>query len=166
MSKYCSFCGSLLRESFLEGRSRQHCSQCSLIAYQNPNPASAVLLIHDQQVLLVKRALEPKKGCWALPAGFQEWDETPEQAARRELFEETGLQLGKLELLDLVYNGFDNFKPVNLAIFYGKFSGGQLKPGDDVSDAAFFPIDNLPNNLGFDYIPKCLSLIFAPLPAT
>lgn len=142
---------------------RQFCDQCQVIAYQNPCPASAILMVDGNRVLLVKRALDPKKGAWAFPAGFQEYDETPEQAARRELLEETGLQVDHLQLLDLVYNDFDNTPPVNLAIFFGKFCGGELKPGDDVEAAAFFPLDQLPENIGFDYIPNCLARIFNPI---
>ncbi len=162
--KHCSTCGFSLKESFLEGRMRHFCGQCQMIAYQNPCPASAVLMVNGNRVLLVKRALDPKKGTWAFPAGFQEYDETPEQAARRELLEETGLQVGPLQLLDLVYNNFDNARSVNLAIFYGKFCGGDLKPGDDVEAAAFFPIDRLPANIGFDYITQCLTRAFNLLP--
>lgn len=141
---------------FLEGRDRHVCSLCSIILYQNPSPAAAVLLVRDNRVLLVKRALEPKKDCWAFPAGFQELDETPESAARRELAEETGLVVGQLQLFDLIYNDFVTHKPVNVAIFLATEAQGTLTPGDDVSEAGFFPINQLPSRLAFNYIHGCL----------
>lgn len=141
---------------FIEGRYRHVCSLCKLVLYQNPSPAAAVLLVQQERVLLVKRAMEPQQGLWALPAGFQEVGETPEQAARREMHEETGLIAGKLRLFDLVYNDCNPLKPVNVAVFLAEQAEGQLTPGDDVSDAAFFPLNQLPTRLAFDYIPQCL----------
>lgn len=154
---HCSACGKPTQERFLEGRNRLVCDICGMIAYQNPNPASAVLLIEENRVLLVKRAMEPQKGTWALPAGFQEMDETPEQAARRELHEETGLIVGKLSLFDLVYHDSLTHKPVNVAIYLAHEYQGKLVAGDDVCEALFFPLGQLPQNLGFDYIQRCLS---------
>ena len=154
--KHCYSCGGSAIIQFLEGRDRHICSACSLILYQNPSPAAAVLLVRDNRVLLVKRAMEPKKDCWAFPAGFQEIDETPESAARRELEEETGLIAGKLQLFDLIYNDFLTHKPVNVAIFLAENAHGTLTPGDDVSEAGFFPFDQLPQQLAFHYIHNCL----------
>lgn len=153
---HCYACGGKAAIQFLEGRDRHVCSSCTTILYQNPSPAAAVLLVQDNRVLLVKRALEPKKDCWAFPAGFQELDETPETAARRELEEETGLIAGKLQLFDLIYNDFITHKPVNVAIFLAEEVRGILTPGDDVSEAGFFPVNQLPAQLAFDYIRGCL----------
>lgn len=152
-------CGDKTQDTFLEGMNRSFCNQCEIIHYQNPCPAVAVLLFQANQVLLVKRAVEPKKDHWALPAGFQELHEAPEQAARRELEEETGLTVGKLELIDLIYVNSSSMKPVNLAVFLGKEFSGKIMPGDDVSEAVFFPIAQLPTNLGFDHIHQCINRI-------
>ena len=154
--KHCFSCGHPAFTRFVEGRDRRICEVCSLVLYQNPSPAAAVLLVQENQVLLVKRAMAPQKGLWALPAGFQELDETPESAARREMYEETGLTAGKLQLLDLVYNDYYPHKPVNVAIFFAEHAQGQLTPGDDVSEAGFFPLDQLPATLAFNYIHQCL----------
>ena len=153
---HCYACGGAAVIQFLEGRHRHVCSLCATILYQNPSPAAAVLLVRDNQVLLVKRALEPKKDCWAFPAGFQELDETPESAARRELQEETGLIAGKLQLFDLIYNDFVTHKPVNVAIFLAEEAHGTLTAGDDVCEAKFFAFDQLPSPLAFHYIHGCL----------
>jgi 8-oxo-dGTP diphosphatase len=150
--KHCYDCGHLAVTSFTEGKNRRVCTVCQLILYENPHPASSVLFIKGDQILLVKRALEPKKGLWALPGGYQEIDETPEQAARREMHEETGLKPGKLALFDLVYNDHSPDKPVNVAVYLTQEAEGQLQAGDDVSEAAFFPLNELPHPLAFHYI--------------
>src|SRR5262245_26214655 len=69
---------------------RVSCPVCGFVAYANPKPA-AVGLITDEQgrLLLVKRAIEPFKGCWDAPGGFVEEGEHPLDAVRRELLEET-----------------------------------------------------------------------------
>lgn len=159
--RHCFSCGNSAVIRFVEGRDRHICSICDLVLYQNPHPAAAVLLVREDRVLLVKRGMEPRKGLWAFPGGFQEVNETPEQAARRELHEETGLIVGKLQLFDLIYNDLNPLKPVNVAIFLAREAEGHLLPGDDVSDASFFPMNTLPA-LAFNYIPDCLQRLAVP----
>jgi 8-oxo-dGTP diphosphatase len=154
--RHCFSCGNSAMTRFIEGRDRQICSVCGIVLYQNPYPASAVLLVQNGRILLVKRGMEPQKGLWALPAGYQEHDETPEQAARREMHEETGLMAGKLQLFDLVYNDFNPYRPINVAVFLTEEAEGVLTPGDDVTEAGFFPLNQLPTQLAFNYIPHCL----------
>lgn len=152
--RHCSLCGTSMQLRFLEGRDRLACGACGDIAYQNPSPAAGVLLVKENKLLLVKRSEEPKKGYWALPAGFQEIDESPEEAARREIHEETGLTVGHLELFDLVYNDFNRLKPVNMAVFLAREAVGALSAGDDVYEAAFFPLNRLPYNIAFSQIDQ------------
>lgn len=154
--RYCFSCGNIANTRFIEGRCRQVCNACETILYQNPSPAAAVLLVKNDAVLLVKRALEPQKGLWALPAGFQEFDETPEEAASREMQEETGLTPHNLRLFDLIYNNSVPHKPVNVAVFLADDAHGTLTPGDDVSAAEFFSLNQLPDELAFRYINSCL----------
>ncbi len=152
--QHCSLCGIAMHIRFLEGRNRLVCDVCGNIAYQNPSPAAGVLLVKENKLLLVKRSEEPKKGYWALPAGFQEIDESPEEAARREMHEETGLTVGHLELFDLVYNDVNMLKPVNMAVFLAREAAGTLSAGDDVCEAAFFPLSRLPNKIAFSQIDR------------
>ncbi len=154
--RHCSLCGTSMQLRFLEGRNRLACTVCGDIAYQNPSPAAGVLFVKENKLLLVKRSEEPKKGYWALPAGFQEIDESPEEAARREMHEETGLTVGHLELFDLVYNDINIFKPVNMAVFLAREAIGTLSAGDDVCEAAFFPLNKLPYKIAFAQIDQYL----------
>ncbi|MCD6271794.1 MAG: NUDIX hydrolase, partial [Deltaproteobacteria bacterium] len=86
----CHFCGSLLTKKFYDGRDRLFCKKCNEPIYENPLPATCVVLVDDnERLLLVKRSVEPKIGHWCLPGGFIEIGESPEKAALRELKEET-----------------------------------------------------------------------------
>ena len=89
---FCPRCGSKLEKRLLENRERNFCPACQAVVYENPVPATAVVVFNERhELLLVQRGQEPGKGKWCLPGGFQEMGETPEQCCLRELLEETGL---------------------------------------------------------------------------
>ena len=99
---------------------------------------------------LVKRKIEPYRGHWTLPAGYQEYFETPEEAAVRETREECGLEVEILTLLHVLYTTDDARKRANLTVYLARPTGGTLQPGDDAEAAAFFPLDELPDLIGFE----------------
>jgi phosphoribosylformylglycinamidine cyclo-ligase len=135
----------------VEGRERPRCTRCRFVLYQNPAGASAAVVVDGRgRVLLVKRALDPFQGTWTLPAGYQEIDEHPKSTAEREAREESGLEVRAEGLLDLVFVPSDARKPVNLAVYLCRPVGGELEAGDDALDAAWFPLDDLPQPIGFD----------------
>lgn len=142
-------CGSGLEAREVEGRSRQVCSSCSRVAYENPVPAAAVVIRRGRQVLLVRRAIEPRKGHWGLPAGYQEVDETPELTAVREVREETGLVVRVTGLLDVLATVDDPRKPSLLVVYQAEEVAGELVPGDDCDEVAFHHLDELPESLAF-----------------
>jgi ADP-ribose pyrophosphatase YjhB (NUDIX family) len=142
--KFCSQCGAKLEKKVVEDRERLHCPACGFVQYLNPVPAAAVTIVQEGRILLVKRAVEPKKGLWSLPAGFVEIDESVEQCAVREVKEETNLDVQLTGLL-AVYSVFDDPRYICLLVIYsGKITGGTLQCGDDASDAQFFPSSALP----------------------
>lgn len=101
--KFCSACGNQVIQRVPEGdtRLRYVCDHCQTIHYQNPNIVAGVLPTWGSQVLLCRRAIEPRRGYWTLPAGFMENGETVEQAARRETIEEACARVGAASLYQL-----------------------------------------------------------------
>ena len=150
-AKHCPLCGAGLGRTEVEGRERPTCAQCAFVLYENPACAAAGIVLDDERrVLLIQRAIEPFKGHWALPAGYQEINEDPSQTAVREIFEESGIEVEVVELFDLLVIPEDARKPANLAVFLCRQIGGTLKPGNDAIDAAWFDLERLPEKLGFD----------------
>jgi len=143
--KYCIKCGSLLKDKKEGNITRKWCPNCGWTYYENPVPASACVVLNDKnEVLLIKRKVEPSAGRWALPSGYVEIYQTPEECAVAELEEETGLK-GKIKK-SLGYFMQDSpiCKKVISFGFYLEKIGGKLKPGDDALEAKFFTVSRMP----------------------
>jgi 8-oxo-dGTP diphosphatase len=146
--RYCPYCASPLLLRRLGDRERPSCPCCGYVQYRNPVVGVAVILLHGREVLLGRRA-GSYRGHWCIPCGYVEWDEDVEEAARREFFEETGLEV-RLEGVFAVRSNFHNPRQNTVGIWYlGTQTGGALRPGDDLDEAAFFPLDALPEPLAF-----------------
>ena len=156
-AKHCPLCAATLVQVRREGRERAHCSACSFVLYENPAAASAGLVLDERRrVLLVRRAIEPYRGQWALPAGYQEIDEPPAQTAVREVLEESGIEVRVLSLFDLIFVPEDLRRPANVAIYLCAPVGGVLRAGEDALEAAWFDLEELPPDLGFENGPRIL----------
>lgn len=143
--KYCTYCGSRISSKKIEGKKRDFCPQCYTVYYENPLPvASAIVINEKREVLLVKRARDPYKEMWCLPIGFAESGEHIEHAALRELKEEAGVEGEIIRLIDV--DTVDNYFYGSLAIvtYEIRKTDGQVRPGDDASDAGYFQINSLP----------------------
>lgn len=142
--EYCSNCGTPNERREIDGRLRRVCPACGTIHYENPRPAVTVIAVQDEALLLVKRAEPPAVGYWCLPGGYMELGENPEDTARRELEEETALHAGPLAFVGFcpLPGGVD--ANVLVCAYYASEVMGTLLPGDDASDAQYFPINDLP----------------------
>ena len=125
--------------------------------YEYPRPmltADCVVVRHRAEVLLVRRGNEPYKGCWALPGGFMEMDESIERCAVRELMEETGLAVDEKRLrLIGVYSapGRDpRGRTVTAAYRIDVEDDPQATAGDDAAEVRWWPVSALPP-LAFDH---------------
>lgn len=143
--RYCPFCGGPLTQRIWEGRKRLYCNACNDALYENPVPASCLVVVDDRdRVLLVKRSVAPKIGWWCLPGGFMELQETPEAAALRELKEETGLD-GRIEgLMGVMATPNRQYQTVLMIAYRVRRFTGTPTPGDDAAAVAWFSQDNLP----------------------
>lgn len=142
---FCPYCGGRLSEKFMEGRNRNFCASCDKTLYENPVPATCVVVTDPKnRVLLVKRNIEPKIGFWCLPGGFMETGETPEQGALRELCEETGLN-GKIDmLLGVMTSAGRIYETILMIGFLVRSFSGTPMAGDDAEEAGWFDPDRLP----------------------
>lgn len=102
-------------------------------------PAVSVALQHDDRLLLVLRGRAPSLGYYAFPGGRVETGETLEDAARRELAEETGLAVQELSPLVLVRAEGDEFD-YDLQVFFGRYAGGEPVAADDADEASFYTL--------------------------
>ena len=108
----------------------------------------------DREVLLIQRAADPFEGSWALPGGFVDENEPLEEAARRELAEETGLtDVGRLTQLGTYGDpGRDPRGWTVSVVFFARLEAGgpEVRGGDDAADARWFAVWDLPQ-LAFDH---------------
>ena len=145
VKEFCPYCGQRVIEKTFGRRVHGYCVKCDMIHYENPLPAVAVLVLNSKdQLLLVKRSVEPAKGTWCLPGGFIEVDESIEEAAVRELEEETGIK-GEIEgLVDFFSQRSQDYRAILIFGYRVKILGGELKAGDDAQEAGFYDLDKLP----------------------
>ena len=142
---FCPYCSGGLKQKFIEGRERLFCTTCQRPIYENPTPATCVVVDNNQgQILLVKRSVPPKVGQWCLPGGFIELGEAPEAGALRELSEETGLNGTTGTLLGVGTAPSEQYHSVLMVAYLVKDYRGVLQPGYDASAAQWFPADQLP----------------------
>lgn len=102
--KFCSNCGHKVEKQIPDddNRERYVCLNCDTIHYQNPNIVSGTIPVWGEKVLLCKRAIEPRYGYWTLPAGFMENQETTEEAAMRETWEEAEAKVNLKGLFSMI----------------------------------------------------------------
>ncbi len=154
---YCPRCGNPLSRQERYGRQRPVCPRCGWIYFADPKVAVAVRVENEHKFLLVRRANEPFRGLWTLPAGFVDAGEDPVEAAVRECLEETNLSVKIIRMLDVI-TGQEHPHGAHILIAYqGEIISGVAKPGDDADEVGFFLREALPP-LAFVSTNRILSL--------
>jgi ADP-ribose pyrophosphatase YjhB (NUDIX family) len=160
---FCSNCGGTLELKIPDGDTihRHICSQCGLTHYQNPKVISGCLVYQNDQVLLCKRAIEPRIGLWTVPAGFMENGETTRQAAQRETIEESNANV-ELANLFIVAN-LPHANQVYL-LYLAKLLDNNFHPSNESSEVRLFSKEQTPwNEIAFYTVKLALSKFFYDL---
>ncbi|MDK2946672.1 NUDIX domain-containing protein [Geotoga petraea] len=145
---YCPNCGEKLAP---RDDDFQKCDNCGYVNYVNPQTATAILITDGEKYLLGKRNSENvKNGYWALPGGFIEFKEDFLTAAKREVKEETNLDIK----IDKIINVSHNFLNKNLhslvIVLHATVINGEAKAGDDISQVKWFNYGEDMPEMAFD----------------
>ena len=139
--KFCSGCASVLEIQDVEGHQRPVCPNCGRVVYHDPKIAATCIVERQGAVLMIKRDNQVGFGLWSMPGGYVDRGEVVEEAAAREVLEETGLQV---EVKNLVGLFSEAGHPVIVVAFAAVETGGRLAAGTEAQDVGFFPLDGLP----------------------
>ncbi len=158
---YCSHCSEPVRQGIPAGddRLRHICDACGTVHYQNPKVIAGCIPVFGDQVLLCKRAIEPRRGLWTLPAGFMELGETLAEAARREAWEEASVEV-ELEPLFTLFS-LPHISQV-YAFFRAHMPEPRYAPGEESLEVRLFHEHEIPwDELAFETVRRSLRLFFA-----
>ena len=158
---FCSNCGAKVALRVPPGDSlpRHVCDSCATIHYRNPLMVIGTLPVWHDQVLLCRRAIEPRYGLWTLPAGFMELGETTAQAALRETMEEA---MARVELGD-VYSLLSVPHVSQVHLFYrARLLDLDFAAGAETLEVALFEESQVPwNTIAFRTTAATLRHYFA-----
>lgn len=123
------------------------CPHCG--RYANRGVSIDALIIKDNKILLIKRGSEPFKGYWGVPGGYVDWDESAEEAVKREVAEELDLTVETTQFVG-IYTDPNRHPKQTIDIAYAVTVSGEPKIGDDATAYQWADLDNLPE-LAFDH---------------
>lgn len=158
---FCTQCGAPTERKVPEGddHERSVCTVCGEIFYENPLNIVGTVPVWEDKVLLCRRAIEPRKGYWTLPAGHQEMSETTRDGAARETREEAGVSFNISETpyvyLDLAHASQSH------VIFLAPMETPEANPGPESFEAKLFSESEIPwDKIAFNSVDKILRLYF------
>lgn len=159
--KFCCHCGHNVSYRIPDGddRPRFVCDNCEAIHYLNPKVVVGAIPVWNDKILLCRRAIEPRRGFWTIPAGFMENGETSAEGAARESWEEACARLENLQL----YRLFDLPNINQLYIFYrADLQAGEFGVGIESLETALFDEADIPwDQLAFPVVIDVLKEFFA-----
>lgn len=142
--RYCPRCACDLEP----GDGCVTCPSCGFVGYANSAPC-AVALVEDGKgrLLLGRRAIAPHEGMWDTPGGYLDEHEHPLEALRRELLEETGLEIEPEEVIGIFssqYGGGEDAKSIFDVAYRCRLIGGEMAVSDESLEAGWFSLDDFP----------------------
>ena len=146
--RFCPRCAAPLDVQLRHGHQRLVCQGCGFSLSPRPTVGVGVLVQESHRVLLGRRGHgHLYVGAWCIPSGYVEWGEEVRVAARRELLEETGLEV-EIGSIYAVHSNFHNPRALTVGIcFQGTVTGGTLRAGDDLDAVDYFSLNALPEPL-------------------
>lgn len=160
--KFCHHCAGPIEQQTPSGddRPRHYCPGCDIVFYQNPDNIVGTLTSLEDRVLLCKRAIEPRRGYWTLPAGFMENGETSMAGALRETREEACAEvITDPDSLYAIYN-LPHINQVYL-FFRARLEKPRFAPGLESLETGLFAEDTLPwDRIAFAVVRQTLKLWF------
>ncbi|HFA48445.1 MAG TPA: NUDIX hydrolase [Bacteroidetes bacterium] len=159
---FCSKCGSdnlIKKVPPGDNRPRAVCGNCATVHYRNPKVVAGCLPVWEGKVLLAKRAIEPRKGLWNIPAGFMEIGESVEAGAMREVWEEAEARVKLLGLLAVfTYTSYDHV----YVHFLGELVDGKYGVGEESLEVELFSEEEIPwDQIAFESSTFALKKYFA-----
>ena len=162
--KFCSSCGNSVKLTIPAGDDRERfvCVSCGLIHYTNPRVIVGCVPVYEGRVLLCRRAIEPRRDYWTLPAGFMENGETTAQGAARETWEEARAKVSNLDL----YRVFDVPHISQVYMFYRcDIDDGAFGVGPESLETDLYLEKDIPwDRIAFPVITETLKSYFADAP--
>ena len=160
--KHCRACGTSVELRVPDDgdtRERAVCPACGTIHYVNPLLVVGTVPYLGDQVLLCKRAIEPRYGKWTLPAGFMELGETMAQGAARETAEEAGAEVE----MGAFFSAMSIPRVGQVHVFYlARLLHDRFDPGHESLEARLFTEGDLPwDELAFTTVRETLKCFFA-----
>jgi ADP-ribose pyrophosphatase YjhB (NUDIX family) len=141
---FCPRCGHAVEQRQAYGALRPVCPQCGRVHFVDPKVAVGLIIVRSSQLLLVRRANDPERGKWSIPAGFVDGGEDPARAAEREALEETGLKVRVTGLQDVYPRGGDTDGADILIVYFAEIIGGSMCAGDDAAECGYFAAESMP----------------------
>jgi 8-oxo-dGTP diphosphatase len=144
---FCLECGSELQEKSIDFHNRKYCKNCDWVYYPHLKVSTAGIITNKKEILLLKQSENPWKGDWYLPAGYVEQDEDPVLAVKREIKEETGLNVTECYLMNIYF--FDDDPRGNgiLIVYRCSIDEGDFLLNHEIDEAKYFKEFELPINL-------------------
>lgn len=164
--RYCPQCARPLEDRVLFEQVRAACPSCEFIYFEDPKVAVVGFITNQERVLLIQRAVDPEKGKWALPGGYMDAGELPEEALKRELMEEVGLAV-EIETLMGTHPLFYADSEAKIQVNVGVVLVYRARPAaappesftcqDDAMDAGWFRPGEEPTDLAFELTKRLLN---------
>jgi 8-oxo-dGTP diphosphatase len=158
---FCPKCGGALHYRQAGERERLVCDACGYTVYENPIVGVAAIIRQNGAILLGRRAANASfSGKWCIPCGYVEYDEDIRDAVKREFLEETGLIIEPGKVYAVLSN-FHNPAVHTVGVWFeAQVTGGVLRPGDDLDQVGYFPLDTVPD-LAFPTDAQVISMLLA-----